>query len=232
MTASLLTSLLVSATLFVPDAGLAVSAQPVAAEASTRAEAPRGTSERPALWGRSLVFGGSFGAGSPLGVAGVFAELNPTRLQSVSWGGGYGGFGVTWAAMLTQRFLLLDDAAWLVRAGYSMSITPSSYRASPELSVPAASHWLNIELGREWRFGGRRLLRAGVGHAFALNGSSFRCSKNDLGACSAASASSVPGWAPYGGGSVEPEQAALAHAAGKSLHMWFVHVDFGAIIGL
>jgi hypothetical protein len=182
------------------------------------------------LWGRSVVVGGSFGLAAPLGLVGVFAEINPTRHLGLAWGGGYGGFGAAWAGMVRGRALIVDDSAFTAGIGYSVNFTPERLGDNQEALLPPASKWLNLELGREWRFLGGRTLRVALGHAFLLNSGSFGCAPGS--ACAAADDSTIPGWRPYGGGLVNPGQAAIATSLGQGVHMWFVHVDFGAVFGL
>lgn len=183
------------------------------------------------LWGRSWIFGGSFGLGAPLGVLGGFAQLNPSPLWGVSLGFGGGGFG---AATAVQGWLRPFPAGgeWMPTfgAGISANLTPSSQRDRPDRSFPVASPWLNLEAASEWRVPGGRVVRVGVGHAFLLNASSFRCRPATEGACNAISETTVPGWAPYGGGTVGPIDVVGANVQGRSTHMWFLHIDFGAVV--
>jgi hypothetical protein len=184
------------------------------------------------LAGRSVVVGGSFGLGAPLGWLGVFGQYNPSSLWGIQLGGGLGGFGPAMSVMGLVRPAITEDSALSLGLGLSGNLTPSSARDFPDRELPAVSQWLNAEVATEWRVLGGRLLRFGVGHTWLLNSGSFRCravSTDTLGACQAGSETTVPGWAPYKDGGVDPFQAVVAHEQGVFTHFWYAHVDFAAI---
>jgi hypothetical protein len=207
---------------------------PEMADRLAKLQAERTAMER--LAGRSVVVGGSFGLGAPLGWLGAFGQYNPSALWGAQLGGGLGSFGPAVSAMGLVRPAVTEDSALSVGLGWSGNLTPSSARDHTDRDLPAVSHWLNAEVSTEWRILGGRMLRFGVGHTWLLNSGGFRCrtgqSTDALGACQAASETAVPGWAPYKDGSVDPFQAVVAHEQGISTHFWYAHIDFGAIIPL
>jgi hypothetical protein len=158
------------------------------------------------------------------------AQLNPSQLWGISWAGGVGGLGTAVALGGWLRPVVPgDEWAPTVGAGFSMNIIPADQRALTDRSLPVAARWFNVEVASEWRVSSARALRLGLGHAFLLNGGSFRCREGAAGPCDAASETNVPGWAPYGGGIVRTEDLIVANARGRLVHMWFIHLDFAAI---
>jgi hypothetical protein len=195
-----------------------------------REEARRRTERLRTLWGRGVVVGGTIGVSAPAGLAGFTAQINPSPRWGVSWAGGVGGLGTTAAVQGWWRPLIPgDEWAPAVGAGLSVNVIPAEQRALPDRQLPFAARWFNVEVASEWRVTSGRLLRVGLGHAFLLNGGSFRCREGADGPCDAASGSNVPGWAPYGGGIVRTQDLIVASAQEKPIHLWFLHVDFGAI---
>lgn len=183
-----------------------------------------------ALWGRGVVVGGTTGVGAPAGLVGLTAQLNPSQFWGVSWGAGVGGLGTAVALGGWLRPAVPgDEWAPTLGVGFSWNVISSSQRALPDRSLPSAARWLNVEVASEWRVIPGRMVRIGLGHAFLLNGGDFRCREGSSGACDAASESNVPGWAPYGGGVVRVPDLIVANNQGKLVHMWFFHLDFGAI---
>ncbi|MDW8251879.1 MAG: hypothetical protein RMJ98_21490, partial [Myxococcales bacterium] len=216
-----------------PAPGASSAERAFAAELQKRmriAEARRRVERLRTLWGRGVVVGGTLGVGAPAGLAGFTAQINPSPRWGVSWAGGVGGLGAAAAVQVWWRPLIPgDEWAPTLGAGFSVNVTPAEQRALPDRQLPLAARWFNVEVASEWRFTSGRLLRVGLGHGFLLNGSAFRCREGADGPCDAASESNVPGWAPYGGGLVRTPDLIVANAQGKPVHLWFLHIDFGAI---
>ena len=182
---------------------------------------------------RSVQVGASLGLGAPGGYVGAFAEVDPWRHGGVSWAVGQGSTGTAIATTVWLRPLpAADDQRWVLGVGPSVNLTPPSQRGRSDQWVPPAAWWLNVEVASEWRLSNGRFIRFGVGHAWLTNGSSFRCNPGVSGLCQAASESNVAGWSPYGGGSLATSDMVVAHGQDKRVHLWFVHVDLGMLIGL
>lgn len=184
-----------------------------------------------ALWRPGVAVGVSTGAGSPLGLVGVFAEMSPVTWVSVGWGGGYGAFGPALAGQLVLRPTHIEDWAPALLVGMSGNFTPDRYLAQGDMVVPAVSRWFNVGYATEWRTTMGRVLRLGLGHTFMLGPSAFRCREGAVGGgiCSAASEDENPGWTPFALGSMNPGKAAVTTSLGGTTHFWFVHLDLGAL---
>lgn len=182
------------------------------------------------LWERGVVVGGTTGIGAPGGLVGLLAQIDLAPQVGVSWAMGRGGlggaaaFGGWWRPVLPG-----DEWAPVLGASFSVNVIPAGERAMTDRQLPSTARWLNLEVGSEWRVLSGRLIRLGLGHAFLVNGSSFRCREGVEGFCQAASESNVPGWAPYGGGAVRTGDLLVSGARGQLVHLWFLHLDVGAI---
>jgi len=202
--------------------------------ARSRPEGVRGALPSPEqsarLWGRGVMVGGTFGLGAPGGLAGLVVQLDPSRYWGLSWSGGLGGLGPAFAVQGWLR-PLPPAGEWtpVLGAGLSLNVIPEGQRAQPDQALPVAARWFNVEVASEWRVVTGRVVRFGLGHAFLLNGGQFGCRAGVNGACQAASESSVPGWAPYGGGAVGVRDLIVSGGRGDPIHLWFIHVDFGAL---
>lgn len=181
--------------------------------------------------GRTVQAGASLGLGAPGGYVGAFAEVDPWRYAGVSWAVGLGSLGVAVATTVWLRPLpAADSQQWVLGLGPSVNLTPSSQRELPDRWLAPAAWWLNAEVASEWRLDGGRFVRVGLGHAWLLNGGSFRCrGGGDGGVCAAASESNNPGWSPYGGGALRTSNLIVANRNDERVHLWFVHVDIGML---
>lgn len=208
------------------------------ASVSTNAEKERNEARKhreilQKLWGRTVIVGGTTGLAAPGGLVGLTAQLNPSKLWGISWGAGVGGLGTAVAVGGWLRPAVPgDEWAPTLGLGFSWNVISSEQRNLPGYLLPSAARWLNAEVASEWRVSSGRMVRLGFGHAFLLNGSAFRCRNDAGGNCDAASESNVPGWAPYGGGIVQIPDLIVENNRGRLVHMWFIHLDFGAIFSL
>ena len=180
-----------------------------------------------------MIVGGTAGVGAPAGLVGVHAQIDLSSLWGLSWAVGRGGLGTAaaWGAWLRPA-VSGDEWAPALGAGFSVNVIPADQRALPDRQLPVTARWLNLEVASEWRVLPGRMLRLALGHAFLLNGSSFRCRDGVDGVCQAASETNVPGWAPYGGGAVGVRDLLGAGGQGRPVHLWFLHMDVGAIFPL
>lgn len=130
------------------------------------------------VFGKSFEFGVSGGLGSPLGYAGLFANVAPIKYIQLEIGGGAGGkFGPAIAEMVRVG-APAERHMFSLGIGFSQNIATSyvkdKFPSATKDNVPSVSHFLNVEALWDFRLKGHFFTRFGVGVATLLNADKYK----------------------------------------------------------
>jgi hypothetical protein len=187
-----------------------------------------------ASWQRRFAILASFGIGSPLGVLGAAIEYNFGPVIGASVGAGVGGwFGPAIAFEGYVRPIRWGRWAPFLGVGYSFNFTPGQYTdPNSGLNASSLSHWLNAEIGMEYRSFRGVLFRFGLGNALLMNTGDFTnvdFTPSAFGAGPSGCFSAASHYGPCSNHSVgfDPVTAADAHDEGHVLDFAYFHLDLG-----
>lgn len=174
----------------------------------------------------TLAFGAELGPGSPLGVLGASVEAKPVENVGVEVGFGTGGtFGPATAEMVRVGTPVTVGWYPFVGVALSQNFLNARFGRSPSHYGGAAStaHWLNLEVGSEWRLPSGWFVRLALGRSQLLNGGSYACG-DELQGCASLT--------EHDRTFVDPSTASVDHQFGRTTALFYGYFALGYAFAL